>query len=107
MPSDMAVEWPHPGIVGIELQHEIAWLISLSGLYHLRVSPLRIDRVGCAIPLAYAFGYDPEIVAVEMHRVGDKVHVVVQYNADGAVWTEVVDIPLWVERVGCVTFVGE
>ena len=85
MPSDMAVEWPHPGIIGVEFQHEIAWLISLSGLYQLRVSSLRINGVGCAVPLAYAFGYDPGVVAVEVHRVGDKVDVVVQYNADGAV----------------------
>ena len=84
MPCNMAVEWPNPGIIGVELQYEIAWLGTHSGLYQLRVSPLRIDRVGCAIPLAYAFSYDPEIVAVKMHRVGNW-NVVVQHNADGAV----------------------
>ena len=107
MPCDMTMEWPHPRIIGIEFQHEKARLVSHSGLYQLGVSPLRVDRIGCAIELACAFGYDPEIVAVKMHRVGDKVHVVVQHNADRAVFTEIVDIPLWVGRVGCVPLVGE
>lgn len=107
MPCDMAVKWPHTRIVGIEFQHEKARLVSHSGLYQLRVSPLRVYRVDYAIELAYTFGYDPEIVAVKMHRVGDKVHVVVQHNADRAVFTKVVDVPLWVGRVGCVPLVGE
>ena len=108
MPRDMAMQWPHPRIISIKLQHEIARLIfACSGLYHLRVSSLRIDGVDCAIPCAYAFGYDPGIVAVEMHGVGDVGYVVVQYDADGGVGTEVVDIPLGVGWVGCVSLVGE
>ena len=105
MPCDMAVEWPHTGIISVEFQHEIAWVGSVSGLYQLCVSPRWIDRVGRAIPYAYAFGYDPEIVAVKMHWMGDKVHVVVQHNADGAVGTKVVDIRLG--RVGFIPLVGE
>ena len=108
MPRDMAMQWPHPRIIGIEFQYEIPWLVvACSGLYHLRVSSLRVDGVDCAVPGAYAVGYDPGIVAVEMHGVGDVGLVVVEDDADGGVGAEVVDIPLGVGWVGCVSLVGE
>ncbi len=100
MPRDVAVERPHPGIIGRELQHKVT-----TGLEKLRVSSLRILSIDCAVPLARAFSQDPEIVAVEMHGVGDTGALVADYQTDGAVGAEVVDVPLGVEGVGCVALI--
>lgn len=100
----MAMEGPHPGIVGFELQHQVPGLGAHTRLDQLRVSPQRILKVDGAVPVAYAFGQDPEIVPVQMHRVGSAAYeeLVLEDDADGAVGAEIVDVPLRVVRVGCV-----
>ena len=71
MPRNMAMKRPHTWIISIELYHEISRLCCRPGLKELRVSSLGVDGVYGAVPFAGAFGYDPEVVAVEMHGVGD------------------------------------
>ena len=109
MPGDVAMERPYPGVIGIELQHQVPGLGPHPGLDQLRVSPLRVLQVHCAVPVADAFCQDPEIVAVEMHGVrgsGD-VQQVPEYDADGAVGAEIVHVPLGVVGVGCVALICE
>ena len=71
MPRDMAMKRPHTRIISIKLYHEIPWLCSCPGLKELRISSLGIYGVYGAVPFADAFGYDPEVMAMEMHGVGD------------------------------------
>ena len=58
------------------------------------------------VPGADAFGKHVEVMAVEMHGVcgGEGVF---DDDADGGVGAEVVDVPLWVGRVGGVALVCE
>ena len=105
MPRNMAMERPHTRIISVEFQHQIPRPSPRFGcLKDLRVAPLGIDGVDGAVPFADAFGYDPEIVTVEVHGVGGG-DFVVQDDADGGVGAEIVDVG--VERVGCVSLVGE
>ena len=78
-------------------------------LQQLRVSALGVHAVDAPVPVADAFGYDPEVVAVEVHGVGSAgdVYEVAQDDADGWGRVEVVDVPFWVVGVGGVAEVGE
>ena len=71
MPRDMAMKRPHTRIISIKLYHEIPRLCCCPGLKELRVSSLGVDVVYGAVPFAGAFRYNPEVMAVEMHGMGD------------------------------------
>ena len=107
MPRDMAMERPHARIIRVILEHEIPRRASRAGLDNLDVATLGICLVDdCAVPGSDTLGQDVEIVAVEMHGVGGW-ELVLDDDADGAVGSEVVDVPLGVEGVGDVALVGE
>lgn len=78
-------------------------------MQQLRVSALGIHGIDAPVPFADAFGYDPEVVAVEVHGVGSAgdVDEVAQDDADGCGGVEVVNVPFWVVGVGGVAEVGE
>ena len=87
MPRDMAMERPDAGVIRIIRQHDVARLLDGDGLvvavddldcfgggHDLHVAALRVaDVLGGdgSVPCAVALGQDPEVVAVEMHWVGD------------------------------------
>lgn len=89
MPSDMAVERPHPRIRQVDLQHDVA-----ERRHNLRVPALRVGGVGDgAVPLAGALGKDVEVVAVDVHGVGGTVDAFgFDDEADGRVAVHVVEL---------------
>lgn len=101
---------PHARIIRLVLQHHIPRLARriIHRLQELDVATLRVHALDGAVERADALVHDPEIVAVEVHGVGDVVaEVVVDDDADGGVCAEVVDVPFGVVGVGGVAFVGE
>ena len=74
MPSDMAMERPHPRIIGQEINHHITHLprsgkspVDEMCVPSLRVLGLRDDSV----PFPHPLSDDPEVMAVEVHWVRD------------------------------------
>ena len=59
-----------------------------------------------SVPFTNALGEDPEVVAMKMHWMND-VEIVVDNNSDGAILSKIIDIPLGIIRVGCVTKLRE
>ena len=75
-------------------------------LQELYVASLRVVWVDRgAVPVSRAFGQNPKIVTVQMHRVGGW-DVVTYDDSDRRITAEVVHIPFRVVRVGCVSLVG-
>ena len=108
VPCDMAMEWPNTRIILDELENQKTWRITCAiggRLDDLRVTSLPVCIVGDSVPRAHAVGEDVEVVAVEMHRVGDR-GAVVEDDADGGGVAEVVDVELWVVGVGNVAEEG-
>ena len=107
MPRDMAMERPHARIVRVILEHDIARRASSARLNDLHIATLGICLVNdCAVPGSDALGQDVEIVAVEMHGVGGW-ELVLDDDTDGAVGSEVVDVPLGVKGIRDVALIGE
>ena len=102
VPRDMAVEGPDAWVVGHVFNDDVAGCHQGTvsgdiGCWHkLHISALRVLCVSLngAVPLALALGEDPEVVAVKMHGVGDWSGVV-DVKANGAIATEIVDVPLF------------
>ena len=110
MPRNMAMQRPNPRIIRLKLQHHKPRLPRriIHRLQQLHIPPLRVHLLDVPIPLPDTLGHNPEIVAVEVHGVGDVVaEVVVENDTDGGVCAEVVDVPLGVVGIGGVAFVGE
>lgn len=102
MPRDVAVQRPHARVVGVELQHQVSGLGPHARLDELCVAALRVREIDAAVPVADALGQDPEVVAVQVHRVGGAgdEELVAKDDADGGIAAEVVDVPLRVIGVG-------
>lgn len=96
MPRQMAMQRPHPRIVGNKVHDHVSGpSVRFSGLQDVRVATHRIvEAFGGhhTVPLAHALCYDPEVVPVEVDRVLAPVveAVVVQDDPDGAVAADVV-----------------
>lgn len=98
VPRDMAMQWPHTGVVGVVLDDHMGGDGRSAGLNELHVSALRVGRVhDDAVPCARAFGQNVKVVSVQMHRVGGAA-VVFDDDADAVIGAEVVDVPL---LIGC------
>lgn len=98
VPRDMAMQWPHTGVVGVVLDDEIRGGGLRAGLNELHVSALRVGRVhDGAVPCARTFGQNVKVMSVQMHRVGG-AGVVLDDDADAVIGAEVVDVPL---LIGC------
>lgn len=75
-----------------------------SGANELDVSALRVRGIGDsrAVPVAWPFGEDEHVVAVEMHWVRSRSGVI-HDDADGGVGAEVLGVPLrWVCEIAFV-----
>ena len=107
VPRDVAVERPHPRVIRLVLQHDIAGVGRGTGLHDLHVAALGVllvdDR---AVPGSDALGEDVEVVAVEVHRVV-LCKFVFDDDAHGAVVSEVVDVPFGIGGIRDVALVGE
>lgn len=102
MPGNVAVERPYTRVIRVVLDDKVA-----IRLYHLNIATLGVENVfDTAIPCSGTFRQDVKIVAVKMHGMCGSGFVV-QDDPDAVVGTEVVDVPLWVIRVGSVSEVGE
>jgi hypothetical protein len=121
----MAMERPYAWIVSVHLPDHVP-----ASLYYLSISvyvvsdlflealveeskevslpSLRVTRVDDAgpIPGASAFRENEHIVAMEMHGMSSR-SLVVDDEAYGFIGTNVVDVPLWVGRIRCVSTLGE
>ena len=78
MPSNVAVEWPDTWVVLIELNHNVGWHGGgLGSVHQENVATLRVECIlDFAIPEPVALIKDPEIVTVQVHRVGSPECVV-------------------------------
>lgn len=94
VPRDMAMQWPHAGVIGVVLNDDKARGGRRAGLKELHVPAL---RVGCmhngAVPRANAFGQYVEVVSVQMHRVSG-AGVIFDDDPYAVIGAEVVDVPL-------------
>ena len=77
---------------------------ALSRLYELDISHLRVGRVRySSVPVPKAFSQDVEVVAVDVDGVGAESEEVLEYDTDGRVGAEVMDIPFsWEIEVVCI-----
>ena len=112
MPCAMAVQRPHPRIVGIELNYYVARSqrrIRLS--HHVCVPPRRVGNIGgdSPIPVTITFSQDEEIMSVEMHGMSGvgRIDVVTEDDTDRVIIAKVVDVPLRVVGIGGISLVGE
>lgn len=103
MPSDVAMQRPDTGVIGVVLNDQVSRLRNAiddcGGLQHLDIASLGVLDVGDgAVPGANTLSEDVEVVPVEMHRVsgGD---LVFHDDADGVVVAEVVDVPFGIVGV--------
>lgn len=94
VPRDMAMQWPHAGVVGVVLNDDVGRDGRSAGLNELHVPAL---RVGCmhngAVPRASAFRKNVEVVSVQMHGVSG-AGVVFDDDTHAVIGAEVVDVPL-------------
>ena len=102
MPRNMAMQRPNARIIRVEFHYHISRTPRISRLQDLYIPPLRISKVRRPIPFAHTFGYNPEIVAVQVHgvRAAGDGDVVADMKTDGGVGAEIVDVPLGVVGVG-------
>ena len=109
MPGNMTVEGPNSGIILGPLQDDVAGTaVHVGRGQDLDVADLGVvDVCDAPVPEAGARGEDEEVVAVQVHGVGEEVDVVVDHQAHGAVAAEVVDVPLRVVGVAGVAGGGE
>ena len=100
----MAMEWPHTGIVGDEVEDDIrhSRLGGDPSFDHLGVSPLWVMRP-ChgPVPLTRALGDNPEVVSVEVHGVSEGNQSSDDQPHRG-VALEVVHVPLRVIGIGSI-----
>ena len=107
MRHEVAVERPHAGVVGVELQHGVVGGVVGAGPHEVGVAAHGVVGVGnAAVPRAGTLGQHPEVVRVQVHRVRDG-RVVVDHQPDGGVLAKVVHVPLRVLWEGRVAEVGE
>ena len=77
----------------------------------MSIPPLGITGVaadGMIVVITKAFVEHEEIVAVQVHWVGGMsgVDVTAEDQSDGVVGTEIVDVPLRVVGIGCISGIG-
>jgi hypothetical protein len=105
MPSNVTVKRPYSRVIRIKLHYEIVSRRQdgcISSLWVFRIYGRgRVTR----IVDPNAEGQYVHVVAVEMHGMVEG-NVVLENDADGTVAAEVIGIPLRVERVGDIPFVG-
>ena len=95
MPGDVAVERPHPWVVGVVLKDEI----TRTRLENLHVASLRIlaMRDG-TVPCSLSLGEYEKVVAVKVHGVRGRT-LILDDDANAAVAAKVIDVPLGVVGV--------
>lgn len=95
VPRDVAMEGPHTGVIEVVLEDGIGWGRGVLGLLQeLHVTANRVLAVGDgAIPGAEALLKNPEVVAMQVHRMTRLREVVVHDETDRLCVLEVVDIP--------------
>lgn len=106
LPDNMAMKWPHSRVVLHIFEDN-----KPSTLHKLRVSALRVTWI-CdnTIPLTEAVGQDPEIVTMQMEGMIDGNSIlnrIVHNEAYRTVSSKIVDAPLWIEGVRCISRPGK
>ena len=94
MPCDMTVQRPSARIVRFVFNDQIAWLGRRSLGHNLDVAPDGVRRVGSldgAVPGLDTVREDPEVVAMEMHGVGD-LEKILDVDTHRRVGAEIVDV---------------
>jgi len=99
----VAVEWPGTRVVGVDLKNHVS-----VALEELHITTLGVEGVdnGFSVPFTNAFVENEHVVSMEMDRVSC-ANQVVEDNPNRGVRAKVIDVPLWVIRVGVVSYVGE
>lgn len=94
---------PDARIVQVKLKHHVP-----ETLHQLGVTPLGVAWVdcSCSIPSTLTFGEDEQIVAMHVHGMCRR-NQVIDYDPNGMVTADVVDVPLWVGRKRCVPLIGK
>lgn len=101
VPSDMAMEGPNTGIVGIDLEHDV-----IESGEKLNIASLRILWVGdFAIPDAETLRKHEEVVTVHVHRMGGRKGIV-DDQSNRLVGSKVVHIPFRIIREGRLSLLG-
>lgn len=107
VPCDVAMERPHPWVVGDILNHHVTRLAARSALNQLHITSLSVGLMNNgAVPGADTFGQHVEIVTVQMHRMRG-LAVVDHHHPNAGVGAKVVHVPLRIEGIRRVTLVGE
>jgi hypothetical protein len=94
----MAMKRPHPRVISHKIQHDktlsIPRIIRVPYIEKLGIPSLWIFRASDgAVPHSRALGGNEEVVAVEVHGVGERVDCV-DDGTDGFRLAEIIDIPL-------------
>lgn len=98
----MAMERPHPRIIGQEINHHITRLsrTGIPPIDDVCVSSLRVlGTRDDSVPFPHPLGDDPETMAVKVHGMHNRDSVA-QDEADRGAITKIVDVPLRVVGVG-------